>query len=107
MKLTEMIRQGRAHGRRGSWVVWTKNSARGRDGKTTMHAKVWQFSRVGRTRKVTMIGSYNNSDAADARAYSAMVTVAMPQLYDDDPEGLPAVGQGPQAARQPAAPRLR
>jgi len=83
VKLTELIRQGRAHGRRGSWVVWTKNSARGRDGKTTMHAKVWQFSRVGSTRKVTMVGSYNNSDAADARAYSAMVTVAMPQLYDE------------------------
>jgi hypothetical protein len=83
VKLTEMIRRGRANGRRGSWVVWTKNSARGRDGKTTMHAKVWQFSRVGRTRKVTMIGSYNNSDAADARAYSAMVTVALPKLYDD------------------------
>ena len=83
VKLTELIRQGRAHGRRGSWVVWTKNSARGRDGKTTMHAKVWQFSRVGQTRKVTMIGSYNNSDAADARAYSAMVTVAIPKLYDD------------------------
>ncbi len=82
VKLTELIRQGRARGRRGSWVVWTKNSARGRDGKTTMHAKVWQFSRVGRTRKVTMIGSYNNSDAADARAYSAMVTVALPTLYD-------------------------
>jgi len=83
VKLTEMIRRGQASGRRGSWVVWTKNSARGRDGKTTMHAKLWQFSRVGQTRKVTMIGSYNNSDAADARAYSAMVTVALPQLYDD------------------------
>jgi len=82
VKLTELIRQGRANGRRGSWVVWTKNSARGRDGKTTMHAKVWQFSRVGATRKVTMVGSYNNSDAADARAYSAMVTVAKPVLYD-------------------------
>lgn len=83
VKLDKLIRQGRANGRRGSWVVWTKNSARGRDGKTTMHAKTWQFSKVGRTRKVTMIGSYNNSDAADARAYSAMVTVALPQLYDD------------------------
>jgi hypothetical protein len=83
VKLTEMIRRGRAAGRRGSWVVWTKNSARGRDGKTTMHAKVWQFSRVGRTRKVTMIGSYNNSDAADARAYSAMVTVPLPRVYDE------------------------
>ena len=36
-----------------------------------------------RTRKVTMVGAYNNSDAADARAYSAMVTVALPDLYDD------------------------
>ena len=83
VKLTEMIRRGRAQGRRGSWVVWTKNSARGRDGKTTMHAKVWQFSRVGLTRKVTMIGSYNNSDVADGRSYSAMVTVAMPRVYDE------------------------
>ncbi len=83
VKLTELIRQGRAHGRRGSWVVWTKNAARGKAGKTTMHAKVWQFSKVGRSRKVTMIGSYNNSDAADGRAYSAMVTVAIPQVYDE------------------------
>lgn len=83
VKLTELIRRGRANGRRGSWVVWTKNSARGRDGKTTMHAKVWQFSKVGGTRKVTMIGSYNNSDAADGRAYSAMVTVPLPRVYDE------------------------
>jgi hypothetical protein len=48
-----------------------------------MHAKVWQFSKVGTTRKVTMIGSYNNSDAADGRAYSAMVTVALPEVYDE------------------------
>lgn len=82
VKLTEMIQEGRRHGRRGSWVVWTRNSARGRDGKTTLHTKFWQFTKVGRTRKVTSIGSYNNSDAADARAYSAMVTVALPGLYD-------------------------
>jgi hypothetical protein len=82
-KLTAMIRAGRAHGRRGSWVVWTNNTARGRDSyKTTMHAKFWQFSRIGQTRKVTMIGSYNNSDAADARAYSAMATLADAHLYD-------------------------
>ncbi len=83
VKLSELIRQGRAHGRRGSWVVWTRNAARGRDGgKTTMHAKVWQFSRVGRTRKVTMLGSYNNGDVPDGRSYSAMVTLADPDLYD-------------------------
>ena len=83
VKLAQMINAGRAHGRRGSWVVWTNNTARGRDSyKTTMHAKFWQFSRLGQTRKVTMIGSYNNSDAADARAYSAMVTIADPDLYD-------------------------
>lgn len=83
VKLSEMIRAGRAHGRRGSWVVWTRNTARGNDvGKSTMHAKMWQFSRVGRTRKVTMIGSYNNGDPPDGRAYSAMVTLAKPALYD-------------------------
>ncbi|WP_183095566.1 phospholipase D-like domain-containing protein [Nocardioides stalactiti] len=82
VKLTEMIRAGQRQGRRGSWVVWTKNSARGRDGKTTLHTKFWQFSKVGRTRKVTVVGSYNNSDAADARAYSAMVTLTLPDLYD-------------------------
>ncbi|PWN01274.1 hypothetical protein DJ010_19115 [Nocardioides silvaticus] len=83
VKLTQLIREGRSRGRRGSWVVWTTNAARGKAGKTTMHAKVWQFSKVGTTRKVTMIGSYNNSDAADARAYSAMVTVALPRVYDE------------------------
>ena len=107
VKLTEMIRQGRAHGRRGSWVVWTKNSARGRAGKTTMHAKVWQFSRVGRTRKVTMIGSYNNSDAADARAYSAMVTVAIPKLYDDVQKVFQQSAKDRKPPGQPAAPRRR
>ena len=83
VKLTEMIREGRARGRRGSWVVWTRGTARGRDGgKVTMHAKVWQFSKVGRTRKVTMIGAYNNGDPPDKRAYSAMVTLAKARLYD-------------------------
>lgn len=83
VKLDKLVSAGRAHGRRGSWVVWTDNVARGHDGpNTVMHAKFWQFSRVGATRKVTMIGSYNNSDAADARAYSAMVTLADPDLYD-------------------------
>jgi hypothetical protein len=48
-----------------------------------MHTKFWQFSKVGRTRKVTMIGSYNNGDPPDARAYSAMVTLTDPNLYDD------------------------
>lgn len=82
-KLTELIRNGRARGRRGSWVVWTRKTARGNDiAKSTMHAKVWQFSKVGRTRKVTMIGSYNNGDPPDGRSYSAMVTLPGPGLYD-------------------------
>ncbi|MDZ5622103.1 phospholipase D-like domain-containing protein [Nocardioides sp. HM23] len=82
-RLTEMIRAGRARGRRGSWVVWTRKTARGNDiGNSAMHAKVWQFSRVGRTRKVTMIGSYNNGDPPDSRSYSAMVTLPGPELYD-------------------------
>lgn len=84
VKLADLIRDGRDHGRRGSWVVWTRRTARGVDAEgTVMHAKVWQFSRVGRTRKVTMIGSYNNGDPPDARAYSAMVTLTDPKLYGD------------------------
>ncbi|MFN8192701.1 MAG: hypothetical protein U0R80_00290 [Nocardioidaceae bacterium] len=82
VKLQAMIDEGRAHGRRGSWVVWTRRTARGVDsGNTVMHAKLWQFSRVGRTEKVTVIGSYNNGDPPDARAYSAMVTLTDPKLY--------------------------
>jgi hypothetical protein len=104
-------------------VVWTRNAARGRDGgKTTMQAKVWQFSRVGRTRKVTMIGSYNNGDPPDARAYSAMVTLADPDLYtaaqkvfqqaakDRKPAGNPlrrASGEGWDAYFMPALPITR
>ncbi|MFT4010317.1 MAG: hypothetical protein QM655_09790 [Nocardioidaceae bacterium] len=81
-KLTKLIDKGRAHGRKGSWVVWTKNTARGKDGpETVMHAKAWQFSRVGATRGVTMIGSYNNGDPPDGRAYSAMVTLTDAKLY--------------------------
>lgn len=83
VKLHQMIRKGRRDGRKGSWVVWTKNAARGENGKTSMHAKVWQFSKLGATRKVSMIGSYNNGDPPDARAYSAMVTVAIPEVYDE------------------------
>lgn len=84
IKLTEMIRKGRANGRRGSWVVWTRKTGRGNDiAKSTMHSKVWQFSRVGRTRKVTMIGSYNNGDLPDGRSFSAMVTLPGPKLYDE------------------------
>ncbi len=84
VKLDEMVSEGRARGRRGSWVVWTRRTARGRDSpQTVMHAKFWQFSQVGRSRKVTMIGSYNNGDPPDARAYSAMVTLADPELYRD------------------------
>ena len=82
-KLTALINEGKSHGRRGSWVTWTKNVARGRDAhETVMHAKFWQFSKVGSTKKVTMIGSYNNGDPPDGRAYSAMVTLADPKLYD-------------------------
>ena len=103
-----LIRQGRAHGRRGSWVVWTRGSARGRDsGKVTMHAKVWQFSKVGSTRKVTMIGAYNNGDPPDERAYSAMVTLAKARLYDATQRIFLAVGEGPQHRREPAAPCVR
>lgn len=81
-KLTELINQGKAKGRKGSWVVWTKNTARGKDSpETVMHAKAWQFSQVGKTKKVTMIGSYNNGDGPDGRAYSAMVTLTDPKLY--------------------------
>jgi hypothetical protein len=83
VKLADMINEGRRHGRRGSWVVWTRNVARGaHNPRATMHAKMWQFSKVGRTRKVTMIGSYNNGDPPDGRAYSAMVTLTLPKLYD-------------------------
>ena len=84
VKLADAIAAGRAHGRRGSWVVWTRRTARGRDSAgTVMHTKFWQFSKVGRSSKVTMIGSYNNGDPPDARAYSAMVTLKDPKLYDD------------------------
>lgn len=82
--LTELVNEGRSRGRTGSWVVWTRRTARGKDSPgTVMHTKFWQFSRVGRTPKVTMIGSYNNGDPPDARAYSAMVTLTDPQLYRD------------------------
>ena len=84
VKLDNLIRAGRADGRRGSYVVWTKRAARGKDfPDAVMHAKVWLFSKVGRTAKVTMIGSYNNGDPPDARAYSAMVTLSDPKLYGD------------------------
>jgi hypothetical protein len=84
VKLAAAIAEGRAHGRRGSWVVWTRRSARGKDtAGTVMHTKFWQFSKVGVSRKVTMIGSYNTGDPPDARAYSAMVTLKDPKLYDD------------------------
>ena len=80
--LEKLIAEGRAEGRRGSFVVWTKRGARGKDfSDTVMHAKVWQFSQVGRTTGVTMIGSYNNGDPPDGRAYSAMVTLTDPKLY--------------------------
>lgn len=84
VRLAQVINEGRAHGRRGSWVVWTRRTARGKDSAgTVMHAKFWQFSKVGSSAKVTMIGSYNNGDPPDARAYSAMVTSTVPKLYDD------------------------
>ena len=84
VKLSTLIRDGRARGRRGSWVVWTRRTARGKDApNTVMHAKFWQFTRVGATRKVTMIGSYNNGDPPDARAFSAMVTLTDPVLFGD------------------------
>ena len=84
VKLANVIRKGRDRGRRGSWVVWTKRVARGRDfPNTVMHTKFWQFSKVGRSTKVTMIGSYNNGDPPDGRAYSAMVTLTDPKLYND------------------------
>lgn len=82
VKLADLIDKGRARGRRDSWVVWTRRTARGKDApNTVMHTKFWQFSKVGRTAKVTMIGSYNNGDPPDARAYSAMVTLTDPALY--------------------------
>lgn len=82
VSLANTISEGRARGRRGSWVVWVKRTARGKDApKTVMHTKFWQFSKVGRSANVTMIGSYNNGDPPDARAYSAMVTLKDPKLY--------------------------
>lgn len=84
VQLDNLIREGRAQGRRGSYVVWTRRGARGKDFPSgVMHAKVWQFSQVGGTPKVTMIGSYNNGDPPDGRAYSATVTLTDPQLYGD------------------------
>ena len=81
VQLADLIRAGDD---RRSWVVWTRRTARGVDAAgTVMHAKVWQFSRVGRSADVTMIGSYNNGDPPDARAYSAMVTLTDPELYAD------------------------
>ncbi|MGK2874703.1 MAG: phospholipase D-like domain-containing protein [Nocardioides sp.] len=81
-KLQTMIDQGRKSGRTGSWVVWTKDSGRGNAPEGNMHAKMWQFSRVGATKKVTMIGSYNNGDGPDGRAYAAMATMTNAKLYD-------------------------
>lgn len=102
VKLAELIRQGRDHGRRGSWVVWTRRTARGVDATgTVMHAKVWQFSRVGRTPKVTMIGSYNNGDPPDARAYSAMVTLTDPRLYADAQSMFVAAAKDRRDGRNP------
>ncbi len=93
-KLAALIRHDRARGRRGSWVVWTRKAGRGSDSATaTMHAKMWQFSKVGGTRKVTMIGSYNNGDPPDGRSYSAMVTLAEPELYDAAQEIFRAAGK--------------
>lgn len=84
VSLANLISEGRDRGRRGSWVVWVKRTARGKDSpKTVMHTKFWQFSKVGRSAKVTMIGSYNNGDPPDARAYSAMVTLTDRKLYGD------------------------
>jgi hypothetical protein len=84
VRLAAMINAGRAHGREGSSVVWTHGTARGKDGQNAaMHAKMWQFSRVGRTPKVTMIGSYNNGDDPDHRAFAAMVTLTDAKLYRD------------------------
>lgn len=83
-KLATLISEGRDRGRRGSWVVWTRRTARGKDSASTvLHTKVWQFSKVGRSSKVTVIGSYNNGDIPDARAYSATVTLTDPKLYGD------------------------
>lgn len=102
VQLSTLIDEGRAQGRRGSWVVWTKRTARGKDApNTVMHTKFWQFTRVGATRKVTMIGSYNNGDPPDARAYSAMVTLTDPKLYDDLQSVFREAAHDRRAARNP------
>lgn len=102
VQLAELIAAGRSQGRRGSWVVWTARTARGKDApNTVMHAKFWQFSRVGRTRKVSMIGSYNNGDPPDARAFSAMVTLTDPDLYADLQSVFREAAQDRRAGRNP------
>lgn len=65
-----------------SWVVFTTGSARGPDGVRSIdHNKIWRFSRVGDRRWVTVVGSYNNSDAADRHAFGLMWSVAGREIY--------------------------
>lgn len=65
-----------------SWVVFTTGSARGPAGVRSIdHNKIWRFSRVGDRRWVTVVGSYNNSDAADRHTYGLMWSVADREIY--------------------------
>lgn len=67
---------------RPSWLHWSKGSSRGGAGTTVDHDKVWRFSQVGHRRWVTVVGSYNNSDRADGRAYALALAVADRAIYD-------------------------
>lgn len=66
-----------------SWVVFTDLSARGPDDVLSIdHDKVWRFSQVGDRRWVTVVGSYNNTDDSDRRAFSMMWSLALRPVYD-------------------------
>lgn len=68
--------------RAGSWLHWASGSSRGGRGSTVDHDKVWRFSQIGRRRWVTVVGSYNNGNDADAHAYALAISVADRRIYD-------------------------
>ncbi|MCL2543650.1 MAG: phospholipase D-like domain-containing protein [Nocardioidaceae bacterium] len=64
----------------GSWLHWSSMSTRGTSGID--HQKIYRFSRVGRRRHITVVGSMNSSDISDQVAYSEMLMVSRPGVYD-------------------------
>lgn len=65
----------------GSWLRWTRGSARGTAGVD--HQKIYRFSQVGSRRWITVVGSMNASDLADEVAYGEMLMIAKKAVYDD------------------------